>query len=359
MKTGECAGRTFVINECRYSAATDSWILTCARQQDDTLGLLFPYSEYAIKQGDRFVLVEIAMPELYIRTGMERLYDEGNKLLARASKIISHYEPSIDAKVMVESGRSIREGMFMEITDEDVIDNGTDYILIDSLSIYEDESAIPTYKVTLREKKKVTYKGTPSATSSTSTKSAVVEESEANVDLSNYATKEYVDEKTSSFGGMFYWADEEKTIIGTKYDFFSEKEISAGGIGEQTEGGNGIGIIDAEMSDTSENAVQNKTIKEYIDKTDAVLSERIAALELGGGGGSSGGGTMGEGDKYYYHSQGTAEEEWIIEHNLGKYPSVTVVSSAGEEIFCDKTFVSVNKVKLNFGTAVSGAAFLN
>lgn len=83
------------------------------------------------------------------------------------------------------------------------------------------------------------------------------------------------------------------------------------------------------------------------------------ALELGGGGGGSGENPSGEGDKNYYHTQGTPAAEWVIEHNLGKYPSVTVVSSAGEEIYCDKTFLSMNKVVLNFGTEISGAAFLN
>lgn len=131
-------------------------------------------------------------------------------------------------------------------------------------------------------------------------------------------------------------------------NFYANGQNAAGGIGEE-EGGSGVGggIIDEEMSDTSSNAVANKVIKEYVDKTDAVLSERIAVLELG------------EGDKYYYHTQAATAEEWEIEHNLGKYPSVTVVSSAGEEIYCDKTFVSINKVVLNFGTPISGAAFLN
>ena len=46
------------------------------------------------------------------------------------------------------------------------------------------------------------------------------------------------------------------------------------------------------------------------------------------------------GDKNYYYTQVTPKDEWIIEHNLGKYPSVTVVSSAGEEIYCDKKFLS-------------------
>lgn len=75
--------------------------------------------------------------------------------------------------------------------------------------------------------------------------------------------------------------------------------------------------------------------------------------------GGAGGEITGDGDKYYYHAQGSTSAQWEIEHNLGKYPSVTVVSSAGEEIYCDKTYVSINKVVLNFGTPISGAAFLN
>lgn len=170
LKTGACAGRTFEISSSYFQNDSDTWELTCKRQQDDSLGQLFPNSNYQIKKDDRFILLDLAMPELYIRTAMERLLSEGEAFLTKASRVMSHYEPSIDAKVMVESGRTLREGMFMEITDKDVIDNTTDYILIDTLSIYEDEGAIPTYKVTLRERRKVTYKGTPSATSATSTK---------------------------------------------------------------------------------------------------------------------------------------------------------------------------------------------
>ena len=356
MKSGMCEGRDFQIKDCTYDKTTDTWNLVCKRQKDDSLGVMFPYNLYKIESGDRFVLLDIALPESYILVQQERLLSEGEKLLARASKVQSHYEPSIDAKVMIESGRRLREGMFMEIEDEDVVDGTSDYILIDTLNIYEDEDAIPTYKVTLREKRKVSYKGTPSATTESNTKAAEDTETiqAASVDLAGYATEKFVEEK---IGEMFYWADEDKTTIGTKYNFFSERENAAGGIGEESEGGCG-GIVDTQMSDTSDNAIANRVVKQYIDKTDAALMERIAALELGGGGGS-GENPSGEGDKNYYHTQGTPAAEWVIEHNLGKYPSVTVVSSAGEEIYCDKTFLSMNKVVLNFGTEISGAAFLN
>lgn len=279
IKTGDCAGRDFIVDSCFYYPDNDFWALDLRRQKDDTLGMMFPNSVYQIKEGDEFVLIDIAMPEVYVRAASERLLSEGEKLLARASKIQNHYEPSIDAKVMMESGRTLREGMFMEITDEDVIDDTTDHILIDTLSIYEDESAIPTYKVTLRERRKVTYKGTPSATSATKTSS--VETEESGDDLSNYATKSYVDKIIGPINGMFYFADD--NTIGTKYNFFSEQQVGAGGIGEpETGGSSGGGIIDTEMSDTSDNAVANRVIKEYVDNETAELDERITAIEEGG-----------------------------------------------------------------------------
>jgi hypothetical protein len=202
MKSGMCEARTFNILDCRYDSENDTWELECARQKDDTLGILFPNTNNPLAEGDRFVLLNIAMPELYVYAAMEKLLVEGEKLLARASKYQCNYEPQIDAKVMQEAEdkanepesetkpRLLREGMYMEISDEDVIDGETDYVIIDSLNIYEGESAIPTYKVTLREKRKVSYKGTPSATTSTSTSSA--EDPTQNIDLSKYATKEYV-----------------------------------------------------------------------------------------------------------------------------------------------------------------------
>lgn len=231
MKSGMCEARAFNILNCTYDSNNDFWRLECARQQDDTLGILFPNSDSPLESGDRFVLLNIAMPELYVLAAMEDVLTEGNKLLAKASRYQYNYEPQIDAKLMAESGRSLREGMYMEIQDEDVVDNGTDYILIDSLNIYEDDSAIPTYKVTLKEKKKVSYKGTPSATAATSTKSAEDTEGSTEVDLSNYATKEYVRNAVAMGGGS---------------------------------GGSTI-IVDTEMSDTSINPVQNKVVKKYID----------------------------------------------------------------------------------------------
>lgn len=232
MKSGMCEGRTFVISSCEYVPHLDSWDLTLKRQQDDTLGMLFPNQNYKIWSGDKFVLLDIAMPELYIHAAMDRLLSEGEKLLTRASKIQNHYEPSVDAKVMVESGRTLREGMFMQIEDEDVVDNKIDYILIDTISIHEDESAIPTYKVTLKERRKVSYKGTPSATSSTQTSS--VSDEEVSVDLSDYVKRSEID--AISVWKLDKEKDEiyaEKKVL-VKNDLVINGNIASGGKGENT-----------------------------------------------------------------------------------------------------------------------------
>lgn len=245
MKTGKCAGRNFVISSARYSPSSDSWDITCKRQQDETLGLLFPNTNYEIQAGDRFVLLDIVMPESYIRVAMERLLAEGQRLFSQVSTVRSNYEPSIDAKLMAESGRHLREGMFMEISDSDIVDNTTEHILIDTLSIYEDESAIPTYKVTLRERRKVTYKGTPSAAATTKTSS--VEDGET--DMSEYAKTAYVDKKDKEFSStlskILDWFTLTDGVLLTKYNLASEKEVSAKGINASQGGGTSYNRLDS------------------------------------------------------------------------------------------------------------------
>ncbi len=220
MKSGMCEGRDFVISSCRYDIEEDSWVLTCNRQKDETLGVMFPNVDYSIQPEDEFVLIDIAMPDLYVEVAMGRLLQEGERLLARASRGLYNYEPSIDAKVMIDSGRTLREGMYMEITDEDIIDNNTDYILIDTLNIYEDEGAIPTYKVTLRERRKVTYKGTPSATTSANTSSVEEGVNESNDLARRLSALEILKD-------MFYWHDEAKTIIATDYGLISKQDFAS------------------------------------------------------------------------------------------------------------------------------------
>lgn len=50
---------------------------------------------------------------------------------------------------------------------------------------------------------------------------------------------------------------------------------------------------------------------------------------------------------------------WIIEHNLNKYPSVSVKDSGGNSIIGEVEYLGPNKLSIHFSVAVSGRAYLN
>ena len=64
--------------------------------------------------------------------------------------------------------------------------------------------------------------------------------------------------------------------------------------------------------------------------------------------------------KTYVHEQEVASNTWVINHNLGKRPSVTVVDTADEEQIPDrKVYDNDNTVTLYFLAGFKGKAFLN
>ena len=94
--------------------------------------------------------------------------------------------------------------------------------------------------------------------------------------------------------------------------------------------------VDIEMSDTSENPVQNKVIKSYVD---ANIGTGI--------------------DKNYTHTQISASNNWIINHNLNKFPSVTIVDSGGTIVVGEISYTNINSVSISFNGIFSGKAYCN
>lgn len=64
-------------------------------------------------------------------------------------------------------------------------------------------------------------------------------------------------------------------------------------------------------------------------------------------------------DKTFIFEQGVASSEWIINHNLNKYPSVSVVDSAGNEVIAEVTYVDLNNCVVTMTAAFKGKAYLN
>ena len=163
MKDGMCGGREFEIVKAEKSASNT--VLTCNRVYDESIKRFFPYSAYNIKPGDKFVLLNITMPDVYIKAASQRLLTEAKKHLDKHDYVRYSYTPEVDDIYMARqhdeattSGTisihdTIKEGDIFLFTDEDLGIDGS--ITIDSLTIKEGEKMIPQYKIVLREEKVV------------------------------------------------------------------------------------------------------------------------------------------------------------------------------------------------------------
>lgn len=61
----------------------------------------------------------------------------------------------------------------------------------------------------------------------------------------------------------------------------------------------------------------------------------------------------------YIHEQAIASAVWEVTHNLGKYPSVMVVDSSGNEVLCAIEYNTENTLTLRMNYAFKGKAYLN
>jgi len=61
----------------------------------------------------------------------------------------------------------------------------------------------------------------------------------------------------------------------------------------------------------------------------------------------------------YVHYENTPNIEWSITHNMNKYPSVTVVDSAGSIVEGAVDYLSLNSCRITFCGAFSGKAYFN
>ena len=163
MKNGMCGGREFEIVECKKT--DEGYELTCNRSEDTGLGLVFPYKDYPIKAGDKFVLLNIEMPDVYIKAASQRLLEAAREYLAKNDYVRYSYTPKLDSIFLarqndeaVKKGQksiyaNIKEGDLLMFEDVDLGIEGS--VIIDTLSIKESEDLIPEFEVTLRNDKAV------------------------------------------------------------------------------------------------------------------------------------------------------------------------------------------------------------
>ena len=162
MTDGMCAGRKFKVSGSVKE--NGRWVLTLQRVED--VGLYFPYKDFQINKGDHFVLSGIELPVQYVEAASERLLRNTIARLIENDHTRHTYTPKIydifmarqhDEAMADASGATksihdtIKEGDIMPFKDDDLGLNAE--VIIDRLTIKEEEGKIPAYEVSLRDDK--------------------------------------------------------------------------------------------------------------------------------------------------------------------------------------------------------------
>ena len=70
------------------------------------------------------------------------------------------------------------------------------------------------------------------------------------------------------------------------------------------------------------------------------------------------GGTLGNGAAFVF-TQDVASALWLVGHNLGMRPSVTVVDTLDREVEADVEYVDDDNLTISFGRIATGKAYLS
>lgn len=153
MKSGALQGYAFTITKI-VKASDGSYTLTLGRntlEEADTDNFTVPNKDWNMKAGDKFVLLNILMPQEYIRAAENRLLERAKEYLAKYSITNYSYNIGVDEIFMARNANfynEIMEGKRLTVNDPEM---GIDHenVIIQSLSIKEGEGLIPTFEVTL------------------------------------------------------------------------------------------------------------------------------------------------------------------------------------------------------------------
>lgn len=167
--------------------AVPAYEITLVRKWDDALQCYFPNlnnpisgklvvgprpedgDKQFVKHADRFIIVNIDLPRLYVDAASQLLKSSAEEYLAKNVKSKKTYVPTLDPVYIakdrercIEAGDetkslhyALKEGNILRFKDEDLgVENGDNVMLfIDTITIKEGQKAVPEYSITLKEEK--------------------------------------------------------------------------------------------------------------------------------------------------------------------------------------------------------------
>lgn len=110
--------------------------------------------------------------------------------------------------------------------------------------------------------------------------------------------------------------------------------------------------------DISQLELHTTTIIEVERVTPSDITEVVVGIP-GPAGQKGERGLPGASGSHFTFVQSTPDTEWIVDHSLETFPSVTVVNSSGETVEGDVTYESNSRVVVRFSAAFSGTIYLN
>lgn len=108
-------------------------------------------------------------------------------------------------------------------------------------------------------------------------------------------------------------------------------------------------------------AIQEITQRLVIEEPDvtltlAITEEEVSVIEVGVQGPAGAPGASG--DKHFEYTI-SGQTDLTVTHNLNKFPSITVIDSANDEVEGDYQYIDNNNVRLIFSAGFSGKAIFN
>ena len=152
MKSGAMQGYTFTISNIEKQE-DNSYKITLGRvSAEGGENYNIPNSDWNMREGDKFVLLDILMPQKYIREAENRLKQRAEEYLAQYSKTNFGYNIGLHDKFLIENPSvydALIEGSKLSVYDEEL--GISEDVTIQSITITENaaDNTLPQVKVTL------------------------------------------------------------------------------------------------------------------------------------------------------------------------------------------------------------------
>jgi hypothetical protein len=114
------------------------------------------------------------------------------------------------------------------------------------------------------------------------------------------------------------------------------------------------------VNETSQTMVVQETNESLTSDSPTVVLTDVEAGPQGPAGptGATGADGSGAANTTVVHDQASANATWTMTHNLGRYPAIDIIDSAGNHVIGDIKHNSINQLVATFDNAFAGKAII-